>query len=214
MDELFPVLTSFLLAASVSGLSIKFTSSSKYFRAVYTGTSNFFGDDQPAMNANEINSNVMGKPMNFQNGLTSSISIKENDELTVNCTVSSSKPAANISIWIVPNHRTTIDEETRKLDITVFQTYRNKDSTLRSVAIAKFIVNRLDNHKSITCIAENTALDEKWESKRVVNVLCKLSSHSVLKFEDFVSISFSIYRFAQVQQVPKTNLPHRHQPNS
>ena len=166
-------LISLLKTASVSGLSIKFTSSSKYFRAVYTGTSSIFGDEQPSMTGNEINANAMVKPMNFQNGLTSSISIKENDELTVNCTVSSSKPAANISIWIVPNHRTTNDDETRKLDITDFQTYRNKDSTLRSVAIAKFIVNRLDNHKSITCIAENTALDEKWESKRVVNVLCE-----------------------------------------
>lgn len=119
--------------------------------------------------------NLLEKALNFPNGLATSISIKENDELIVNCTVNSSKPAANISIWIMPNHRTVGDDETRKLDIYDFHTFRNKDLTLKSTAVAKFTVSRLDNLKSVTCIAENTALDEKWESKRVINVLCKIS---------------------------------------
>jgi hypothetical protein len=130
---------------------------------VYSGATSYDEDNESIMK---------GKSANFANSLTSSISIKENDELTLNCTVNSSKPAANISIWIMPNHRASNDEETRKLDIYDFHTYKNKDLTLKSVAISKFIVNRLDNHKSVTCVAENIALDEKWESKRTLNVLC------------------------------------------
>lgn len=152
----------------------------------YYSNANEFGDNGDDSNEsqnfvvkkstgnNNNNKNLLEKALNFPNGLATSISIKENDELIVNCTVNSSKPAANISIWIMPNHRTAGDDETRKLDIYDFHTFKNRDLTLKSTAVAKFTVSRLDNLKSVTCIAENTALDEKWESKRVINVLCTL----------------------------------------
>ena len=159
-------LINFNIKAGVNGLNIRFSSPSKYFRAVFTGTAN--------MDADDTDHSASGKGINFSNSLTSSISIKENDELTVNCTVNSSKPAANVSLWLVPNHRSTNEDETRKLEIYEFQTYKNKDLTLKSVAMAKFQVSRADNQKSVTCIAENTALDEKWESKRILNVLCNV----------------------------------------
>ncbi len=156
--------------AGVTGLGMKFASNSKYFRIVQPGSS-VVDEDNPMKS--------------LKNSLTSSISIKENDELIINCTVNSSKPAANLSVWIVPNHRTTNDEDTRKLNLYESYTSRNKDFTLKTIGIARVIVNRFDNLKSVTCIAENTALDEKWEAKKILNVLCKPKFFSNLLFDFF-----------------------------
>lgn len=147
--------------AGVTGLGMKFTSNSKYFRVLHPGSST--SDDENSI-----------KGINYSNSLTSSISIKENDELIVNCSVNSSKPAANLSIWIIPNHRSSSEEDTRKLDFSEYYNLKNKDSSQRTIGLTRFIVNRFDNLKSVTCIAENTALDEKWEVKKILNVLCKL----------------------------------------
>lgn len=121
-------------------------------------------------NSNKILFTNHASNMNDQPG---GITIKENDILTVNCSVAISKPAANISIWLVPNNRLFSDKNSKKLSLQKFFTYQNEDMTLKSVAVAQFTVNRLDNQKSVVCVAENTALDEKWESKRALNVLCK-----------------------------------------
>ena len=126
------------------------------------------------MNVNDENRIIDNNKIHFdKDDSPSSVSIKENDVLTVNCTVNISKPAANISIWLVPNHRLFTDKGSRKLSIYQFKTFKNLDMTLRSVAIAKFEVKRGDNQKSVICVAENTALNEKWETKRSLNVLCK-----------------------------------------
>ena len=126
------------------------------------------------MNVNDENRIIDNNKIHFdKDDSPSSVSIKENDVLTVNCTVNISKPAANISIWLVPNHRLYTDKGSRKLSIYQFKTFKNLDMTLRSVAIAKFEVKRGDNQKSVICVAENTALNEKWETKRSLNVLCK-----------------------------------------
>lgn len=146
--------------AGVTGLGMRFSSNSKYFRIVQPGSSVTENDEQPPLKS-------------ITNSLASSISIKENDELIVNCTVNSSKPAANLSVWIVPNHRTTNDEDIRKLNLIESYTSKNKDNTLKTIGVARVVVNRFDNLKSVTCIAENTALDEKWEAKKILNVLCK-----------------------------------------
>ncbi len=118
-------------------------------------------------------SQVYLSQFNSQSLDKNSITIKENEILTVNCSVDVSKPAANISIWLVPNHQLLSDKNSRKLPLYRFKTHQNEDLTMSSVAVAKFIVNRNDNQKSVVCVAENTALDEKWESKRLLNVLCK-----------------------------------------
>lgn len=126
------------------------------------------------MNNDDENRIIDPNKIHFNNDdSSSSISIKENDVLTINCTVNVSKPAANISIWLVPNHRLYTDKSSRKLPVYEFLTIKNMDMTLRSTAIAKFTVKRTDNQKSVICVAENTALNEKWETKKSLNVLCK-----------------------------------------
>jgi hypothetical protein len=147
--------------AGVAGLNMKFSSNSKYFRIIQPGSSGSPDDENNFLR--------------YANSLTSSISVKENDELLVNCSVNSSKPAANLSIWILPNHRTSNDDDTRKVELNELFTVKNKDFTLKTIGIARIIVNRFDNLKSVTCIAENNALDEKWETKKILNVLCKYS---------------------------------------
>jgi hypothetical protein len=149
---------------------------------------------------------------------SNTISIKENDELVISCSVNSSKPAANITMWVLkrpmnnyhqltrrylasgsnevapaaaadPNmieHGLGIDslgneppaflnDDVRRLDLTERLNTKNRDLTMKTSVTTKFTVNRLDNHKLVACLAENNALDEKWETKRILNVLCKYS---------------------------------------
>jgi hypothetical protein len=139
--------------ASVNALSMSFSSpGSKYFK--FNGRQ--LGPSSPTVT-------------------TSIVTIRENEELVINCTVGSSKPAANVSIWIVPTHRSagmnSQDNEVKKLETVVFHTEKNSDKTLRSTAIARFFAKAADNMRSVTCIAENYGMDEKWESKRNLNVL-------------------------------------------
>ena len=141
-------------AASVSGLSMKFDTTSKYFRF--------------ASNTN-INKNAASE--NSRNVLSTSITLRENDELGINCSVSNSKPAADVSIWITQGVHD--EDEMKKLDIIDFYSIRNKDYTMRSIATAKYKVSRTDHLKAFVCVAENVPLDEKWETKRFLNILCK-----------------------------------------
>ncbi len=155
--------------APVTGLNLKFETPTNQVPQP------FIADRiQMAMDENSIESSNNKVFFNSHDSDKSSITIKENEVLTVNCTVDVSKPAANISIWLVPSHRLLSDKNSRKLPLYRFTTHQNEDMTLSSVAIAKFVVNRVDNQKSVVCVAENMALDEKWESKRLLNVLCKL----------------------------------------
>ena len=105
------------------------------------------------------------------NSLSSSITVRENDELYINCSVNNSKPAADLSIWITQNG--LHDDDMKRLDTSEFYATRNKDYTMKSIATSKYKVSRADNLKSIICIAENAPLEEKWETKRALNVLCK-----------------------------------------
>ncbi len=155
-----------------------FDAASKYFRSSFIDNMN-----------NELDeNNILNEKSNMRPSLSggeksassTTISLKENDVLTINCTVNVSKPAANISIWMIPNHRMINDASTRKLNLFKHYSVSNADLTLRTVAVAKITVNRLDNHKSVTCIAENNALDEKWETKRTLNVLCKYKENKTL----------------------------------
>lgn len=133
-----------------------------------------------------VNPDIENEKINVNYGNSNTVSIRENDELVITCTVNSSKPAANISIWIwkrssrrsLDTNLITHDEDyesndSRKLDIIDSYVIKNKDFTLKTVASAKITPTRYDNHKIIACIAENSGLNEKWESKRILNVLCK-----------------------------------------
>lgn len=146
-------------------MNIKFFSTSKHFSENLSGTN--------YINSLDSNSELVNKGMNLNYG-SSAISIKENDELTVNCVVNSSKPAANLSIWLWKKSiRRSLDEdESKKLEIIDSHSNKNKDLTLKSYASAKLVVNRNDHNKFVVCMAENVVLNEKWESKRALNVLC------------------------------------------
>jgi hypothetical protein len=142
------------------------------------------------------------------------ISIRENDELVISCAVNSSKPAANVTMWVLkrpinnyhqlirryaladthneidpnviehgggmdggpsmsPSSSAHLDDDIRRLEIADRNVGRNRDLTLRTYVTTKFVVNRMDNHKLVACLAENTVLNDKWETKRILNVLCR-----------------------------------------
>jgi hypothetical protein len=138
---------------------------------------------------------------------SNTISIRENDELVISCSVNSSKPAANMTMWVLkrpisnyhqlsrrfvlnnndldPNsidnnnldspHQAAsyLDDDVRRLEISDRSVNQNRDFTLKTSVTTKFVVNRLDNHKLVACLAENNVLNDKWETKRTLNVLCK-----------------------------------------
>lgn len=133
---------------------MKFETTSKYFR--FTPNSN-------------INKNQLSE--SSRNVLSTSITLRENDELIINCTVSNSKPAADVSIWVTQGAHD--DDEMKKLDVIDFYSARNKDYTMRSITTSKYKVSRSDHLKAFVCVAENVPLDEKWETKRFLNILCK-----------------------------------------
>ncbi len=142
---------------------MKFDTTSKYFRLL--------------PNTNIINKNAISE--NSRNVLSTSITLRENDELGINCTVSNSKPAADVSVWITQGIHDD-DDEMRKLDIIDYYSIRNKDYTMKSTAISKYKVSRADHLKAFVCVAENAPLDEKWETKRFLNILCNNFEYLVL----------------------------------
>ena len=209
---------------------MKFYSPSKYFREVFTnnrdgvvgvGIGDGVGDvrAQSAVGALAVG-NLANK---FASYSTNTVSIKENDELLITCTVNSSKPAADLSLWILrrnlnanrkrrrrrkrsssssnseisilsrksgkngPNdaennefHENDNEDEennsgneVRKLETIDSYVIKNGDLTLKSVTTSKYVVTRFDNHRLVSCVAENANLNEKWETKRILNVLCK-----------------------------------------
>lgn len=209
--------------APIRELSIKFHSNSKFFREIYTG-------NRDAYENVELNSKPA--PENSLAYGSNTVSIKENDELVITCIVNSSKPAANLSIWILkrkngknqfhddenlksnnnevdsPNDDYFDVNDSKQLDIIDSYVVNNKDLTLKTVSTSKLIISRNDNHRLISCVAENTNLNEKWESKRVLNVLCSYilriltglverldytSGHRLLIF--YIDIVQQVYKF-------------------
>ncbi len=71
----------------------------------------------------------------------------------------------------MPNHRLINDKNSLQIKLHKSYTVPNPDLTMKTIAVAKLSVTRYDNQKSVICIAENTALSEKWESKKTLNVL-------------------------------------------
>ena len=49
----------------------------------------------------------------------------------------------------------------------------NSDKTLKTVHTARLRVTRADHNKVISCKAENGFSNQKWENKKLLNVLCK-----------------------------------------
>lgn len=67
-------------------------------------------------------------------------------------------------------------DDARRLDIIDSYAIKNTDLTLKTVSTSKFVVSRAHNYQLVACVAENPSLNEKWETKRILNVLCKCGS--------------------------------------
>ena len=52
---------------------------------------------------------------------------------------------------------------------------KNDDKTYKTVFNANLKVSSNDHGKMITCSAENGLSNQKWENRRILNVLCKLN---------------------------------------
>lgn len=145
---------------------MRFNSDSKYFRET-----------------SDVDFELEKNKMSYSGSNT--VTIRENEEFVVTCSVESSKPAANLSIWLLKNSNQQqfetfknenfiIDSlDAKKLDVYESHVVKNDDQTLKAVSSSKYSPSRYDNHKQIACVAENQGLNEKWESKKVLNIYCK-----------------------------------------
>lgn len=155
-----------LFLAPIKELSLKFDSESKYF-----------GESSDTDYENNKIKNKYGTP--------NMVTIRENDLLTINCAVESSKPAANLSIKLLKNSNyqqfETYNNENYIYDSSNdkilpsydYQVNQNGDMSLKSSLKSKYSPTRYDNHKFVACIAENQAMYEKRETRKILNVLCK-----------------------------------------
>jgi hypothetical protein len=57
-------------------------------------------------------------------------------------------------------------------------TIRNADQTFRTVQTTRIKANQEDHGKVIACKAENGFSSQKWENKKLLNVLCKPFSYN------------------------------------
>lgn len=173
--------------APIRELSLKFYSPSKYFREIFTNNREAY---EPLGGVSSDDANTATRQLVYS---SNTVSIRESDELLITCTVNSSKPAAVLSLWVMqrpskrrrsssssrfghgPGDEFDLDSDARRLDIIDSYVTKNAgDMTLKTVSTSKFVVSRNDNHRLVTCVAENPSLNEKWETKRILNVLCTL----------------------------------------
>lgn len=123
--------------------------------------------------------------------IDNTVVVKENEELSVNCVVDRSKPAAkiNFSTMLVNEKNTTQLADTSttlnklksatslsKLDSLVSSSsnfIQNNDLTYKTVFTARLKASPKDHGKVITCKADNGFSNQKWENKKILNVLCK-----------------------------------------
>lgn len=143
--------------------------------------------------------------------LDSSLTVRQNEEFLIMCTVESSRPAAEIRFDVVNSDggdETNIDSVMHSLNSNSAQSYltlspaglafgaaqtpllsldarspsviessstvtSNSDNTFKTVHTARLKVSREDHGKKITCKAENGFSNQKWENKKLLNVLCE-----------------------------------------
>jgi hypothetical protein len=160
---------------------MRFFSPSKYFRSSiesYTRDNNFM---------DKIDGGLSGT-------YASSITVRENDLLTINCTVGVSKPAAELSVWLIR------DSSMTRLDPSEYVVSQNKDQTMRTYAVVKYAAKRIDNNKNLVCLAENVALEEKWKTQKILNILCKSREYNYFELRticlSFYQSQMQIHRFA------------------
>ncbi|CAF0732571.1 unnamed protein product [Brachionus calyciflorus] len=122
------------------------------------------------------------------------ISLKENDELVLQCIVESSKPAADIKFTIKTETNQNHRDEMPSLNNNHFSSFltlppltqppklaslqseetniiKNSDSTFKTIHTVRLKANRLDHSKTISCFAENGFSNQKWETKKSLSIL-------------------------------------------
>jgi hypothetical protein len=120
--------------------------------------------------------------------MDNSITVRENEEFFINCVVDSSKPAADIKFSMSRNVGASTEDNkisrnfnsTEKffrsassIISTDMNIIRNSDRTFKTVHNTRLKVTQDDHGKVITCKAENGYSNQKWENKKLLNVLCK-----------------------------------------
>lgn len=111
---------------------------------------------------------VLKRPVASVNGRRKKRRVGGSDDVATNSII-----GGGDSIPPPSNEDSDSDSDARRLDIIDSYVTKNADLTLKSVSTSKFVVSRVDNHRLVACNAENSMLNEKWETKRILNVLCK-----------------------------------------
>ena len=102
------------------------------------------------------------------------LTVRENEEFFINCVVESSKPAASIIFSSNSDSPSTPDSNALSSVLSSnSNVFRNVDHTLKTVFSARLKANLKDHGKVITCKADNGFSNQKWENKKVLNILCK-----------------------------------------
>ena len=138
------------------------------------------------------------QPTGFEQS-DNSLTVRENEEFMINCVVDSSRPAADIRFNINNGNEPSVDPLSNGIinlltpapgSLTVSSTLppfsssvmssninimKNIDRTFKTVQTAKLKASLDDHGKLITCKAENGFSNQKWESRKVLNVLCRLT---------------------------------------
>jgi hypothetical protein len=122
--------------------------------------------------------------VNDLGGVDGTITVRENDEFMINCVVDSSRPPADIKFSIItPAEATTTNSsqqlaphllnQPRSLLTSTTNVARNSDQTFKTNMHARLRASVDDHGKTVTCKAENGFSNQKWETKKNLNILCK-----------------------------------------
>ncbi len=144
--------------------------------------------------------------------IDSTLTVRENDELSLNCVVDSSRPSATIrfstnsasstsdlitstasgssakSLHIVQPERAQL----ASLESLISQKtniIQNSDRTYRSEFSARLRASANDHGKIITCKADNGFSNQKWENKKVLNILFKPVCKDPANFVYYIGIN-------------------------
>lgn len=127
--------------------------------------------------------------------IENTITVKENEEILIDCVVDSSKPAADIK-FSLSNNAGSSKSEIPSLNNNHFASFltlspatpapqppsvvsvntniaKNNDQTFKTMHSIRLKPTQDDHGKVITCKAENGFSSQKWENKKLLNVLCK-----------------------------------------
>jgi len=113
---------------------------------------------------NTVNAQVKG---NKATGSDNVLTVKQNDELVVNCIVERSKPAAKIDFLIGEQDSKGL----ASLVLTSSNVLKNSDKSFKTVYTAKLKAHVDDQGKAIMCRAENGVSNQKWENRKILNIL-------------------------------------------